>query len=436
MEEQKWEIVSSGGIPAVQGPSQAECEWEKVWCGGVSADQDVTILLMQRTAGMEHRHNQTLAELKVHSTRLRKCSKYFETCMSQRWAKPSAGAALGFVLDVHAEIACYKDCFSRMYTPFLKDFKDVTYSLELLKVACQIQFHDLMSSICRYLSTVIWFAEDELRIREYASSPDFPRDHAKDLVARLDLGGSQEEFWKLSCEAIEQCIRSALRHEGDFLFHRALFEELLRSIGQSLSPTFEKDLVMTIVREAKDMILKFHGDCDGRGITQVQGFTAKLSTICWVLKALLRACVGEEVVEYFLHLELYPKILKNAVKHNEDTEVVAIDFAGVILLIFQGVVTGNLLLGISDRVALLKNWRFLLKILPEDRSGQPAEDLFLTLPFKQQMDVIKLRSDDNNCYISTSSLARLLKSKWPVEEEVMQAEEEVEAADPFHYMDS
>jgi hypothetical protein len=49
------------------------------------------------------------------SCRLRECSKYFETCMADRWAcsKP-APSQLEFHLELQADVVYYSDCFSRM----------------------------------------------------------------------------------------------------------------------------------------------------------------------------------------------------------------------------------------------------------------------------------------------------------------------------------
>lgn len=51
----------------------------------------------------------------------------------------------------------------------------------------KIDFHELMESTSLYLSSTFWSKEDEIRVRLYSSSPDFPRNHAKDLLARPGL---------------------------------------------------------------------------------------------------------------------------------------------------------------------------------------------------------------------------------------------------------
>lgn len=92
---------------------------------------DVTICLVpsridsKRSEETECNYREISTVLTVNSSRLSRCSKYFETCMIERWTKQSSA----FVLEMHTDIACYTDFFSRMFTsPFLKDFEDMEES--------------------------------------------------------------------------------------------------------------------------------------------------------------------------------------------------------------------------------------------------------------------------------------------------------------------
>lgn len=115
---------------------------------------------------------ETLAVVKVHSTVLSKYSKYFNTCLSERWRNlgrlpESSSENLNFVLETQANVDCYFQCFARMYSPLLKsDVSYVKYGLELLKVATQIEYYELMDSNSLCPSSTFWSKEDEIRIKE------------------------------------------------------------------------------------------------------------------------------------------------------------------------------------------------------------------------------------------------------------------------------
>jgi hypothetical protein len=415
-----------------------------VLCGGVGGEcHDVTICLVPNGINwkmndeMEH-CREILAMLKVHSSCLSKCSKYFETCLAERWTKPSST----FMLETHTDIACYTDCFSRMYTPpFLKDFKDVKHSLELLKVASQIQFQELMDSILLYLSSKVWLDTDEMMIRLYSASQDFPRKHAQDLIVRLGMDESKEECHKQLCDVVEQCIRTALGHDGNFRSNRALIKELLPvsalsnglGSGPSAGLNITRDMVKIVSREAKIALVNIGKECDGQTYLSVPRFADKISAICWILEALLAAKVAEEVVECFVHLHAFPRVLaidspramvthENHAHYQESTKVqrvareAAMQLAKLVVVMYREVAAGNLLLKTPERVALLENWHSLLgKFSTKDTLDQVTKDLFSTLPLNQQMELIKSRFKDGNYedYINTNSLGNLLKRKWP-----------------------
>jgi hypothetical protein len=363
---------------------------------------------------------------------LRRCSKYFETCLSERWRKPTCtpSSSVEFVLEVHSDVKCYIDCFSRMYSPFLKDFRNVEHSLELLKVASQIEFHELMDSISRYISAVPWSSEDEIRIREYSTSPDFPCGHAKDLIARLGLHMTEEDRHKHMCDVIQQCIRTALHHDGNFKNTRAFLEEFLQSIGSDTTSANVARTVVTIVSaEAKNMFNAIGKECEEKGFYHlVPHFTEKLLSICWALKALLHARVAEELVQYMVQLDTFAGVVANVSCFNgpEPCKKAAFELAKLILQTYNEVLDGHLLLNTPERTALLRNWHVLLEShVSRESYYQITKSFFLTLPLEQQTELIKSRKDRFTGYIDTSSLVALLKKSWPA-----MAESEAAASQP------
>jgi hypothetical protein len=415
-----------------------------VWYGGGEGEcHDVTINLIPNAINRnpsedtEH-HREILAVLKVHSSRLRKCSKYYETCLTERWTNPSSTSSSEFFLEAQTAIECYTDCFSRMYSsPFYKDFKDVKYSLELLNVSSQIQFQQLMDSILLYLSSKAWLDTDAAMIRLYSASPDFPRKHAQDLIVRLGMDESKEECHKQLCAVVEQSIQTALGHDGNFRFHRTIIKEMLPdSNGASADSIVTRDVVRIVSAETKNMLVAIGKECDGQTYLSVPRFADKISAICWILEALLAAKVAEEVVECFVHLHAFPRVLaidspramnygyENHAHYQESTKVqrvareAAMELAKLVVVMYREVAAGNLLLKTPERVALWENWHSLLgKFSNKDTLDQVTKDLFSTLPVKNQMELVKSRKDSNfEDYINKNSFAKLLKGMWPAGE--------------------
>lgn len=122
---------------------------------------DTTICLGQNlTTGQEiplsqKRRNETestseseeeVEKVYADSRRLGECSKYFRTCMDETRAqsKPMS-SQMEFHLELQADVVYYRDCFSRMKPlSFLKPIPTVEHRLELMKVASQIVYQEVV----------------------------------------------------------------------------------------------------------------------------------------------------------------------------------------------------------------------------------------------------------------------------------------------------
>lgn len=393
---------------------------ERTLGGDPGTGQDVTIILVPNGVPLSSYKDQKLALIHLHSNVLSSHCKYFNTCLSDRWKKSTLpSASIEFVLEVQTDVQYYFDCFSNMYSPFAKNFQGARQSVELLKVASQIDFQQLMERISLYLSTIFWSDEDEIRVREYSSSPDFPRMHLKDLVARLGLDKSEEDCQKQLCEMIRQCIRIALNATDQIpsCSPRAFFTELLQGIGRGAPPDYARTVIAIVSREAKDMFVKIGDDWDVKIWshqlpTGIHNWSHQLNAMCWILETLLMLQVAEELVQGFVHLEAIAKCISDV---DTDWYMPAKQkFAELVLLMYQEVAAGNLLLRLPERIALLTNWHSVMKSkLEKERYEQATRNLFSTLPLKQQVQFINLQKENFNDYISSSSLISMLsKRSW------------------------
>jgi hypothetical protein len=397
---------------------------------------DVTIRLVRNRVAQED-EPKTLAVVKAHSKVLTTYSRYFSTCLSETWkgGKPSAGE-FEQSLEVQADVESYFDCFSRMYSLFLgtfefglKDFPDVKSSLELLKVASQIQFDKLVGSVLLYLSSTFWDEGDEMRVREYSSSPDFRCSQAEDLVARLGLNESEEEHHKQLCDMLQHLIYTALHDDavdsGLFWRYQNFITELLQRAAKpnATRSNFSRTVVTMLTGQARRMLVGLKEGSEKvdplRRFSEdiLRSFKTRVEAMCFLLKALLAVKLADEVVQYFVHLDAIPE------RYVWDTWFPPEVLAELVVLIYQEVVAGKLPLRIPERIALLANWHPLPnRIL---RAGKLEElrmvtrRLFSTLPVKDQMEFIKARLSsgppDFNDFISNESLILMLSKScsWP-----------------------
>lgn len=386
-----------------------------VWCGGEDEGQDVTVRLVASGISINGsvEDGEPLLLLKLHSNRLSKCSKYFETCLSERWQKPSASSTIEFSLEViHADVSCYTDCFECMYSSYRKDFRDVSYSLALLKVASQIGYHELMDAVSRYLSGIPWSEQEEIRIREYSTSPDFPRNFTDDLVSRLGFHVVEEECQEKMCEMIRRSTWSALGCWQPQNF-RDFIEELLDGI--QLGTKFMETVVPIIIEVAKDRFVELENDClEADRFSRVANFAEHVSGMCWILNLLLNTNVAEELVQCLLHLNTIPDYLTTANSYDvEDVGLAGLEMAKLVLRMYKEVAAGRLLLRTAERVALVKNWHELLEAyLPKEDYDDATKPLFATLPLEEQIEHVNLQEDSYVDFIDARSLATLMKKNW------------------------
>lgn len=395
-----------------------------VWCGGIEVDQDVSIRLVPSGTDLagcsdSEIRDKTLVLVKIHSRRLSQYSKYFETCLSERWRKPNPLSTVSeFFLEVHSDVEYYTACFSRMYSPFQKDFGEIKHSVELLKVASQIEFHELMDSISRYISAIHWSSEDEVRIREYSYSPDFHGGHATDLIARLGLHMNDRDRYRHLCDVYQYWIRSAMSHNDNFKNTRTLIEEFLHGIGSGTPVNVAKTVVTIVSNEAKNTLSaidKEHNETLQPQQSTIFKLAQKLLAVCWVLRSLLNARVAEELVLCIVHMEDLPSIVIRMNYFNAPhCNAAGMEMARLILRLYTAVLEGDLLLSTAERVALLKNWHVVLEsFVSQESYHHITKSFFLTLPLGEQTELIKSRQDMFVGFIDISSLVALLRESWP-----------------------
>ena len=230
---------------------------------------DTTIYLVQKVAtapgspsskwtGMEESESvqaekNLVEKVYADSRRLRECSKYFETCMDDRWAcsKPPS-SRLEFHLELQADVVYYRDCFSRMEPGSLfQPIPSVHHCLELLKVASQIVFQEVVDLGIKYLSATPWSADDGVKIRRFCESGHISLDseaHA-DLIARLRKSLREKRRGEVLSLYLEHAL--SMRATPEI---RRVFEETFKII---VSGPNRHAVIESVQKEAGRLLFSF-----------------------------------------------------------------------------------------------------------------------------------------------------------------------------------
>jgi len=258
---------------------------------------------------------------------------------------------------------------------------------------------------------MLWTKEDEIRVREYAASPDFPRIHLEDLVGRLGLDETQEDREKQLFALIRQCIRSGLNAASGPKVFQTL-PAFLKAIGCAPPSDYSRRVFAVVSEEAKDMFVDiakdWHGKIPGKSnIAYIETTIERIHAMCWILEVLLQGQVAEELVQAIVHLDAIPDYVSNIIESR--SLLAQKKFAELVLVMYKEVIAGRLLLRPPERMALLANWHELLKSSLEVGTFEQAiADLFLTLPLKQQIGLIDSRNKSVTLSAVTNSLTSML----------------------------
>jgi hypothetical protein len=229
---------------------------------------DTTIYLVQKLATAPESSSSKRAQLeetesvpaedklveKVYadSCRLRECSKYFETCMADRACSKPAPSQLEFHLELQADVVYYRDCFARMEPgSFFQPIRSVDHCLELLKVASQIVFQEVVDLGIKYLSAMPWSVDDEVKIRRFCESGHISLDFEADgdLIARLSKSLREKRRGEVLSLYLEHALSMKATPEI-----RHVFEETFQII---MSGPSRHAVIESVEKEARRLLFSF-----------------------------------------------------------------------------------------------------------------------------------------------------------------------------------
>ncbi|KAG0570402.1 hypothetical protein KC19_6G159700 [Ceratodon purpureus] len=205
-----------------------------------------------------------LLAISADASKLRECSKYFATCMSERWPT-HVGTPRQFRLEAHTEVRFYEDCFGRMYFPY-KAIKSVGECIELLKVASQISYAQVLDIGVKYLAAAPWSGEEEKQIRSFCDSGQLSLDSINDLHKRLQLGTTAREREEIHLKRTHGILKRYLQlslltvnsQKETLAESRRLFETGFKATIAGSGPGKSAKLlpkVLTLVTEESEKLL-------------------------------------------------------------------------------------------------------------------------------------------------------------------------------------
>lgn len=360
--------------------------------GGTKEAEDSTSRKRKWRAESLHKEHATLAELHVHSKRLRWCSRYFDTCMSERWTSAgSSKPAMRLTLEVHTDVKYYKECVSRMYSPFL-EIPSVRHCLKLVQVAMQIEFQELVETCVNYLAAVPWSQDDERRIRKFTTGLHYPSDCAADLSARLGppLSGTERHGFLLDLteEMLNFNYYSCLC--SDFDFHngeRSSSQSWFRDTFLQIMGGSSQALAERVLGFLNDKVKRDISDVEKKGDPHMLELNA-LRNVRWILKLLLETRTAKEVVEYIVEESSLDYTLSERHFANRWQK----EWTDIFLCVLKEVNEGRLCLKTSTRVKLIKNYTWILALGSEIGKGEEIAKILctfvMTFPYEQQKKMI------------------------------------------------
>ncbi|KAG0570714.1 hypothetical protein KC19_6G182800 [Ceratodon purpureus] len=416
---------------------------------------DVTIILTRPTSTMDHdqgdvaRKRRRLSDqepdrvqIRAESSKLRECSRYFEACMSERWMSEQMQGE--FYLVAHTEVRFYRECFTRMYSP-CAEIVSVDDCIQLLKVASQIQYDEVMDIGVRYLASVPWSEEEEEQVRSfYASGQLYTTESTSDLCRRLQVDSNGEErqrkllglLYSMLSRSLEGASSNTLksRRKSQEVFTVA-FNAVVGASGPGKIRKLQPAALDLVTGDLKNTLNSIKNGCQEEAMLLQQ--TGK---VCWLFSTLRGARSAQKLVEIVLRDgDIAPLLQSKFQCLVGRRKTIERSWAKMIICtIFQDVLSGQLFLKTAERLALFRRWNWILtadNFKPETPLSSTLLFRFIMgLPYAEQEEIFRswLSSQDDPAHQADYDLSDV-HSMW-VKHLISQAEKRTDThllLDPF-----
>ncbi|XP_039140096.1 BTB/POZ domain-containing protein At1g63850-like isoform X1 [Dioscorea cayenensis subsp. rotundata] len=349
-------------------------------------------------------------DLHLHSSALRRC-RYFATLLSDRWLPESPSPARltlkvpsGRTFDPHLS------ALNLLYTlDFPSTLLSVSDALDLLPVALELLFDDLVRACVRFLEAVPWTDDEEDGV--VALLPFLRHDESADLRARIHPEGPTS-----SEEMLHKLIYSAIHSHPKVANVKAFVAKLLRdypsrdSVRRVLERAFLHRLatVKDLLGEYANPDFRVSGDNDETEAIQrlnLHGAVVNARHLLWLVERMIELRVGDTAVKEWSEQASLASDLQRTFR-DDAWQNIAPGLSSLMMRctcrLANAVAAGSILASRQVRMKLVKDWLPVLNVCRDIVSPMPSghkmlyqelEETFLriisTLPMSNAQELLQ-----------------------------------------------
>ncbi|OWM87264.1 BTB/POZ domain-containing protein At1g63850-like [Punica granatum] len=344
-------------------------------------------------------------QIHLHSPVIRRRSKFFDALLSDRWLPPpNSSSPPGSSTAFHRQhltshpVDAYVAVLRLLYAADAGDdlsasIGSASSALDLLPVALELLFEDLIRSCVRFLEAVPWTEEEEARVISLV--PLLGADESRDLLARVSpsSGNSCEEM-------LHGLILTAIHNHSNMAFAKAFVAKILRDLSDReaarrvLERAFETSL--KIVKESLEEYSSpdFRGDHnETEAIQRLNLHTAMTNArhLLWLVERMIELRVADTAVKEWSDQASFTADLQRAFRDDAWRNIVP-GFPALVLRctsrLANAVASGTILASTLVRTRLVKDWLPVLIVCKDNVSPMLSshkslytelEDTFLSI---------------------------------------------------------
>ncbi|KAJ0980397.1 hypothetical protein J5N97_008652 [Dioscorea zingiberensis] len=349
-------------------------------------------------------------DLHLHSLALRRC-RYFATLLSDRWLPDSPSPArLTLKLPPGRPFDPHISALNLLYTlDFPSSLLSVSDALDLLPVALELLFDDLVRACVRFLEAVPWNDEEEDGV--LALLPFLRHDESADLRARV-----HPEAPTASEEMLDNLIHSAIHSHPKVANIKAFVAKLLRdypsrdSVRRVLERAFLTSLetVKELLGEYANPDFRVSGDNDETEAIQRLNLHAAVVNarhLLWLVERMIELRVGDTAVKEWSEQAGLAADLQRTFR-DDAWRNIAPGLSSLMMRctcrLANAVAAGSILASRQVRMKLVKDWLPVLNVCRDIVSPMPSghkllyqelEETFLriisTLPMSDAQELLQ-----------------------------------------------
>ncbi|KAM3695305.1 hypothetical protein ACJW31_07G121700 [Castanea mollissima] len=345
-------------------------------------------------------------QIYLHSHVLHR-SKYFSALLSDRWqtqtqtqtqsqsqSQNQTQKPLKLNLGIPptpTSLQSYRTVLQLLYTPDLSNSIDsVSTALDLLPIALELLFEDLVKSCVTYLESVPWTEAEEQRVLSIV--PFLKQDESQELLSRLSPSATESDA---SEEMLHSLVSSAINTYPNMAFVKAFVAKLLRdyssreSAKRVLEAEFEK--CIGVVKESLEDYSSpdFRGDHNETEAIQRLNLHKAMTNgkhLLWLIERMIELRVADFAVKAWSEQASFTADLQRAFRDDAWRNIVP-GLPAVVLRcttkLANAVAAGTILATKQVRKKLVKEWLPVLIVCKDNVSPMSPSNKSLYLELEE-----------------------------------------------------